>query len=337
MAPDTASEPLPTPRPRRLKPGDLRIAADEDDIPAIFAEDDLFVDAESGDLEWHEDDPIIGLVVGDDARAYPVRLLSNHEIVNDVVGGEPVVVTWCPLCFSALVFSRVVDGKELTFGVSGYLFNDNLVMYDHRTNTLWSQLIAEAIKGAYRGERLALFPSSMTSWNDWKNRFPNTRVLSAERLGLSAEEVVDPYVGYYESGIAGLTGQEETNSVLRPKALVVGVTVGDTARAYPVSDVQSLGLINDKLGGASLLVAFDNGLDSVVVYHQGVGGQQLTFSPAEEDGLLSDDQTGSLWQVSTGKAIDGPLEGQRLGRLAAPLVFWFAWSDLQPKGDVYGR
>ena len=337
LSPAPAIEPLPTPRPRRLNPGDLRLAAEEDAIPAIFAEDDLFVNVIDGSLEWDDQDPIIGLVVGDDARAYPVRLLSSHEIVNDVVGGEPVAVTWCPLCFSAMVFSRIVKDKELTFGVSGYLLDNNLVMYDHRTNTLWSQLLAQAVKGAYRPERLNLFPSVMTSWGAWKERYPQTRVLSAERLGLLADEVIDPYVGYYSSGIAGLTGQEDAATALNPKELVVGLIAGEFARAYPFSEVRNLGLINDTLGETPLLLALDDGLEAAVVYRREVGGQELTFSATQENGILRDDETGSLWQLSTGQAVEGPLEGERLPRLAAPLVFWFAWSDFQPNGDVYGQ
>jgi hypothetical protein len=330
-------EPLPTPRRRRLSTGDLRLAAEEDAIPAIFAEDDLFVNVIDGNLEWDDQDPIIGLVVGDDARAYPIRLLSSHEIVNDVVGGEPVVVTWCPLCFSAMVFSRIVDDKELTFGVSGFLYNNNLVMYDHRTNTLWSQLVAEAVKGAYHGERLELFPSVMTSWGEWRERYPKTRVLSAERLGLLADDVVDPYVGYYSNGIAGLTGQADTDTALNPKELVVGLTVGEFSRAYPISEVRRLGTINDTLGEAPLLLVLDEGLESIIVFRRITGEQELTFSAAQGDGLLRDEETGSLWEITTGQAIAGPLEGQRLPRLAGPLVFWFAWSEFQPKGDVYGQ
>jgi hypothetical protein len=177
----------------------------------------------------------------------------------------------------------------------------------------------------------------MTSWGEWKERYPQTRVLSAERLGLLADEVIDPYVGYYSSGIAGLTGQEDAATALNPKELVVGLIAGEFARAYPFSEVRSLGLINDTLGETPLLLALDEGLEAVVVYRREVGGQELTFSPTQEDEILRDEETGSLWQLSTGQAVAGPLEGERLPRLAAPLVFWFAWSDFQPKGDVYGQ
>ena len=241
--------PLPTTRPRRLSAGELQLAADIDDIPAIFAEDDLFVDAEIGNQEWVDEELVIGVVINDDARAYPIRLLSNHEIVNDNVGGEPVIITWCPLCFTAIVFDRVVDGLELTFGVSGYLYYNNLVMYDHRSNTLWSQVAGQGIRGAYRGEQLEVRPSLMTSWGEWQAAYPETKVLSAFALGTNAEDVFDPYSGYYTTGSAGVTGWTNPNDLLPAKELVVGLVIGQESRAYPLAFIREVGLVEDELGG----------------------------------------------------------------------------------------
>jgi hypothetical protein len=326
---------IPTPRARRLWAGELQLAADVDDIPAIFAEDDIFVDAEAGSREWLDEELVIGLELNEDVRAYPIRLLSLHEIVNDTVGGRPVAVTWCPLCFSAIVFDRRVDDKELTFGVSGLLYFNNLVMYDHRTETLWSQMLGEAIKGALRGDRLEFLPSLMTSWGEWKRRHPVTKVLSAEAMGRNADEIIDPYVGYYTSGAAGVTGWANESELLKAKELVAGVQVGEEARGYPFEIVHSNGLINDRLNDIPLLLAFIHDLETVAVYRAEANGQALTFSDGSEPGLMRDDQSGSLWEVQTGQAVDGPLAGSNLPRLAAPLVFWFAWSDIHTNSDVY--
>ncbi len=326
---------LPAPPRRRLRAGELVLAADVDDIPAIFASDGVFVPAAEGNDEWLDDELVIGLIVGDDARAYPVRLLSLHEIVNDTVGGQAVAVTWCPLCFTAIVFERVVDGKEVTFGVSGYLYYNNLVMYDHRTETLWSQIAGEAIRGALRGERLTPFPSVMTSWAEWKAEHPETRVLSAQKLETYVDEVIDPYAGYYTSGSAGVIGWVNPNDVLGPKDLVVGVLAGNETRAYPFRVVQEHWVINDDLGPVPLLLAFDPGLKAVMVYQRRVDGQVLSFTGSGRDGLLGDEQSGSTWEIRTGEAVDGPFAGARLPRLSAPLVFWFAWSDFHSQSDVY--
>ncbi len=342
LLPTVTSQPTAEPTPNqdiqppsyRLQPGDLILAADIDDIPAIFANDDLFVDAETGSQEWPAEELVIALEINGDARAYPIRLLSLHEIVNDVVGGKPVAVTWCPLCFSALVFDRVVD-RELTFGVSGYLFKENLVMYDHQTNTLWSQLLAQGIKGGLTGEHLALVPSVITAWGEWKEAHPTTRILSADRLGRMASEIIDPYAGYYTAGGAGLTADAAADTRLPSKALVVGVVFEKEAQAYPLQRVADERLINDRVGDIPVLLIFDEALEAVIVYRARVEGQELTFVLDEPAGFVRDEQTGSRWESRTGRALDGPLEGSALARLSAPLVFWFAWSDIHPATDVY--
>lgn len=331
---------LPTQPSRRLRAGELTLAADIDAIPAIFAEDDLFIDAEEGSEEWVDEELIIGVVINGDARAYPIRLLSNHEIVNDTVGGEPVAITWCPLCFTAIVFDRVVEGRELTFGVSGYLYFNNLVMYDHRSNTLWSQAVGEAIRGAYNGQRLVVLPSQMTSWGEWKDVYPDTRILSAEMLWTRTEEIIDPYAGYYSSSSAGITGWANPNDMLPVKALVVGLIIGEAARAYPLALVRQAGLIQDELGGIPLLLAYDPELGSVVAYRRdtvqnGTIEGTLSFTLGGSEGQIQDEQTKTTWEIRTGRAVEGPMAGRELSRIAAPLVYWFAWSDLHTSSDVY--
>ena len=317
----------------RLQPGEMILAAEEDNIPAILADDTLFVDAGRGSSEWQSDDLVIGVAVEGDARAYPVRLLSSHEIVNDVVGGRPIVITWCPLCFSALVFDRVVDDRTLTFGVSGYLFRNNLVMYDHQTNTYWSQLLAQGIRGALNGEKLTLVPTVLTEWASWKVEHPETTVLSAQQLGKQADKVVDPYAGYYASGIAGLTGSLADDR-LPAKELVIGLVIGDEARAYPLPALKETVIVNDQLASVPLLLLYDADLQTVYVYHRKVGNQILIFEADDEAGSLRDVNTGSLWDVRSGVAVDGAYRGNRLHRLSAPLVYWFAWSGIYPQTEV---
>ena len=332
-SPSAASPTLPTPRPRRLNAGELVLAPDVNAIPAIFAQDDFFVAAAGGDLEWEANEPVVGLVINGDARAYPVRLLSLHEIVNDVVGGEPVAVTWCPLCYSSIVFSRMTD-RELTFGVSGYLYYNNLVMYDHQSNTLWSQMLAQGIKGAYRGRRLEILPALLTTWGAWKDEYPATRVLSAERLGVDAAQVRDPYVGYYTSGAAGVAGRTQQDDRLPVKELVVGVSLGETARAYALRDLKARIWVEDRVAGAPLLLLYDEQLQSVLVYLREVDGRELTFELGA-DGALSDVETGTLWDPRSGRALEGPLAPAQLPRVSAPLVFWFAWADIHPGSELY--
>lgn len=325
----------PTLRPRLLQAGELQLAADIDDIPAIFASDDLFITAQLGNQEWPPDELVIGLVIGGDARAYPVRLLNLHEIVNDVVGGQQIAVTWCPLCYSALVFNRVIDGRELTFGVSGYLYRNNLVMYDHQTNTLWSQLLGQSLRGAFRRRYLELLPSVLAPWGEWQKMYPNTRILSAEKMGQNPNAIFDPYAGYYTSAFPGITGVEQADTRLKPKDLIIGIQAGKYVRAYSLETLRRASLINDQLGATPLLLVYDADLGTALVYQRELDGQQLSFKWDAQTNYLQDEQTASLWNPQTASAIKGPLTGKQLSRLISPLVFWFAWADIHPDTELY--
>ena len=313
------------------------MAALEDAIPAIFAEETYFVDAAAGDQEWKEAEPVIGLVIGGEARAYPVRLMSLHEVVNDRVGGKPVAVTWCPLCYSAVVYDRVVEGRELTFGVSGYLLHNNLVLYDHQSNTLWSQLLGQGIKGAYSGTRLSLIPSTLTTWEAWKEAYPKTRVLSARALNLYEGEIRDPYSGYYTSGVSGLSGSGNTDTRLKGKALVAGWAAGNQAVAFPLELLQERGLVQDERQEGKPVAVYDSGWQTVHIYSRELSGRTLTFRAGAEQGEMVDLETRSVWDIRTGTAVQGRLRGEQLERIEAPLVFWFAWSAHHPDTEVYGR
>ena len=164
----------------------------KDGIPSI--DEPSFIDVSASD-NLDELEPVIGLEINGDARAYPLRILMWHEIVNDTVGGQPVTVTYCPLCNAALVFDRVVDGEPDTFGTTGKLRNSDLVMYDRKTESWWQQFTGEAIAGAKTGEKLKLVPSRLESWERFKLRHPDGKVLvpNNERL---RNYGANPYRGY---------------------------------------------------------------------------------------------------------------------------------------------
>ena len=325
---------LPDDSPYRLFSGELQIASTPEDIPAIFANDALFVSAKDGDAEWDDEEGVIGVFLNGTARAYPIRLLSLHEVVNDNVGGRPIAVTWCPLCYTALVFDRVVDGRELTFGASGYLFKNNLVLYDHQTETLWSQLLAQGIRGAYSRNFLKLIAANQSTWAAWKQAHPDTRILSAIQMGKSSEEIIDPYVAYYFSGIPGIMAQENLDDRLPPKELVLGLRVDREKRAYTFEQIRSLGLINDTLGDLPILLLYNPALNSASAFSREFADRTLTFTLSAK-GELFDIESASQWDIELGRAISGPLSGRQLSRLTGPLVFWFAWSDIYSETSVY--
>ena len=196
----------------------------KDGIPSI--DDPQFVPiAEMSDIA--DSEPVIGLVVNGDARAYPLRVLTWHEIVNDIVGGVPVAITYCPLCNSSIVFDRRIEGNAVEFGTTGKLRNSDLVMYDRETESWWQQFLGEAIVGARTGTRLEILPSRLESWSKFKTRNPGGRVQVPNDPGMRPYGA-NPYVGYDGSSFPFLYNGSYPEGI-KPMARVVAV--GDQAWA----------------------------------------------------------------------------------------------------------
>jgi len=319
---------------------ELQRGARKDAIPAItdpaFGED--WSDADAAPLQDTND--VIGIVRDGEARAYPLRILNWHEVVNESFDG-PLLVTYCPLCGSAVAAVREAGGEPTPFGVSGLLYKNDLVMYDRTTDTLWSQIEAQAINGELVGERLQLVPSSFTTWGEWRAEYPDTTVLLPPPASGTITDAAprdydkDPYGGYEYSGQIGIGGSYDDDR-LHPKATVLGVARDGEARAYPLDRIiGSGGVVNDEVGGAPVVVAVTGEEDgSLVGYERRIDGETLTF---EKDGaaLVAG---GSRWNPFTGRATDGPHEGTTLtvANERSPM-FFFAWLDFYPGTTVYGE
>lgn len=175
-----------------VEPSEIRSVIGRDNIPSIDSPEFVPVASEAtlGDRE-----PVISLKINGDARAYPLRIMMWHEITNDVVGGVPVSITYCPLCNAAIVFERTVEGDILQFGTSGKLRHSDLIMYDRSTESWWQQFSGEGIAGVYAGRKLRLVPSRLESWRRFKNGNPNGHVLVPNNPGMRAYWR-NPYGGY---------------------------------------------------------------------------------------------------------------------------------------------
>jgi hypothetical protein len=232
------------------------------------------------------------------------------------------------------VYDREIDGQEHTFGVSGKLIMNVLVMYDRQTETLWSQLIGEAVEGPLKGTKLDYVESLQTTWAEWKELYPDTVALRKSFAGAR-----DAYDSYYESNRAGVLGEFNNDDRLNTKQFVVGVALGDGAKAYPFSKLNDEPVVNDELNGQPLLVVFDPDSATGAVFGRDVDGQILTFELDVADGLdgtrLVDEQTGTIWSAFTGLALEGPLAGTELERVRSTSSFWFGWKDFHPDTKVY--
>ena len=232
------------------------------------------------------------------------------------------------------MYGRITNGEEHTFGVSGKLIMNALVMYDHQTRTLWSQFMREAVKGELVGTQLEVIPVTQTTWQAWKELHPDTLVLDKNgRYGF------DTYRGYYEDSRAGVLGASEDDDRLNRKELVLGVEIDGQSKAYSFAALESEVIVNDTIAGQDALVYFDAGSGTALVFDRTVGDVSLTFSVEDGPGgvltVFVDEETNTRWSAFTGVAIEGELKGERLKRAVSHLSFWFAWKDWNPDTELY--
>lgn len=293
-------------------------------------------------------EPGLSLDIDGDARFYPLSILTQHEIVNDVVGSQPVAVTFCPLCNSAIVFDRIFEGEQLRFGVSGLLRNSDLVMWDDRTESLWQQLTGEGLIGHHAGAQLTFIPSSITSFDEFTRRHPEGLVLGPDQ-GFGRRYGFNPYVGYSSRPAPfGFFPQEDLDDRFPALERVVNVTIEGTAKAYPFSILAGSRVVNDSVAGRDIVVlwggdtadALDDqeipiarDIGTGIAFSRVVDERVLTFSSNGDD-TFTDVETGSVWDLS-GTALTGELTGARLEPVIHGNEFWFAWAAFNPGAAVY--
>ena len=304
------------------------------------------------EADWLSDrQPVIAVEIDGDARAYPLLILTWHEIVNDQVGGTPAAITYCPLCNSPVVWERpIVDGEITTFGTSGKLYHSNLVMYDRATESYWPQLTGQAVTGPLTGRRLELVPAQIVSFGDFRAAHPDGKVLS-RNTGFSRPYGTNPYPGYDETENPFLF-MGEVDPRLPPAERVIGITGGDEAVAFAYRRLRTasggaMAAVNEEVGGEPVLVVWKPGtvsaLDQETIetsrdvgaaagFSRQVGDQVLTFQV--RSGQLVDGETETTWNV-LGKAVEGPLAGQELPGVAAMDSFWFDWAAFHPDTEIW--
>jgi hypothetical protein len=272
-----------------------------------------------------------------------------HEIVNDVLGGRPVVVTFCPLCNTALVFEREREGVTYDFGTTGNLRFSDLVMYDRQTESWWQQATGEAVVGALTGTGLAFLPAQLVSLADFERAHPDGDVLSRD-TGHDRRYGDNPYVGYDTVDQNPFLFDGVLDGRLPPKARVVTVGSGDQAIAFPYSELRKQGVATGAVGGIAFVVVWTPGTASALdaadidegedvgatgVFRPVVDGRPLTFTREGLEGApIRDRETGSSWSVA-GVALEGELRGARLEPIVHGDHFWFAWAAFSPDTTIW--
>lgn len=228
------------------------------------------------------------------------------------------------------MYARDVNGTTLTFGVSGKLIRNSLVMFDRETGTLWSHLTGEALQGKLVGQNLQQVLSEQTTWGRWRAEHPKTMLLDIDPF-----ETSDPYELYFDAESAGVIGRKRADDRLPVKEKVIGVRLGGQVKAYSFTALGRDRVVNDKVGGVPLVVVFDGASQSGAVYRTELGGKLLTFRPGPSALSLVDDDTGSTWDGLSGKATSGTDAGMELEQVPITYSFWFGWADFYPNTQLY--
>lgn len=267
------------------------------------------------------DDVVV--VDGEPPRGYPIRILNYHEVVNDVVDGRPVAMTWCPICGSAVVYDATIDGQQLTFGVSGKLADDDLVLYDRQTESEWKQSTGRCIAGELEGESLSPLAAPMVSVASFRESYPDGVLLQPQDDGSAAGRDYDsaPYEDYFSGegfGLGPMRGsgpsREWDRDDLDPKTVVLGLQHDGEAVGFPRARIEAVGgVVTATVGEMRVVVVATN--DGLHAFEH--PRFELTLS---DDRLIGDD---AVWTPATGESDDG----RRLTRLPARRLFAFAWQD----------
>lgn len=294
-------------------------------IPPLYFPE--YVSVEEANVENGEF--ILGFEANGDSRAYPLKIMNFHEIVNEEVGGEKVLISYCPLCRSGLVFSRMLEGEEYTFGNSGALWESAMVMFDDQTESYWSHTAGRAIKGPLTGKKLIMLVSNIMTFAEWKELYPASKVLT-DQLGFDRNYDRDPYQSYDRVELPPGWPISHHDDRLQPREKVLGIEDNDVYKAYSLTGLGK-GVVNDAFEGMDVVV-FSTETGAGFIYERELNGEILEFELV--DGKIQDTKTSSTWSLS-GVSLSGKLQGERLRAVPSATLYWFAWATIHPETEVY--
>ncbi|MFO8001597.1 MAG: DUF3179 domain-containing protein [Marinilabilia sp.] len=304
----------------------------KDGIPALTTPD--FIPASEASY-LSGNDLILGFVDGDDIRAYPHAILDWHEIINDQTPNHVPAIIYCPLTGTGIGWNRKTDGNTTTFGVSGLLYNSNIIPYDRATDSNWLQLHLKSVNGKLAGDSAETFNLIETTWKTWKEMFPSTRVVSTN-TGYNRSYGEYPYGNYKENNELIFSVNNEDDR-LHKKERVLAVIIGEKARAYRFEDLGDNGnLFTDEFAGAEMVITGNTEASLMVAFKSTLSdGTSLEFEIIEDQlPAILTDREGNTWDV-TGKAIDGPRKGEKLEPVTQIMGYWFGFAAFYPEIELY--
>jgi hypothetical protein len=252
---------------------------------------------------------VLGVTIGSASRAYPLNAFNedvSREVVNDTLDGRPIVVTFCSLCVSGVVYGRDVGDRRLTFSPSGLLWGRSMILYDRETESYWSQMTGQAKRGPLEGQRLRALPSVITDWQSWRDTYPGGSVVT---------------LAYHSEAFS-----EGLNR--KPEDFVLGIASSANAQAWEFEKLAQTPVLNDDWTGAPVVVVYDARHHAARLYERSIGERLLTFRL--QDDQLRDEQTDSTWNGLTGECTSGPLAGQKLVPLPTMVALRKAWRTFYP-------
>ncbi len=283
-----------------------------------------------GSAKVDSDDRVLAVRINGEARAYPIRTMGYHHILNDVVGATPLAVTYCTLCHTGIVWSRTLNGRTLHFRLAG-INNGNALMRDEETRSIWQQSTGEAIFGQWKGQHLSLIHSDELTFALWRAEQPAGLVLKPDPRYVSEYDPKD-----WEKHVEKTRTVIDTrNSGVAPHELILGVTNAGSSKAYPLKSILAAKIVQDQVGDFSILIVVGSDVSSIRIFKSGLDAAPMTFISAPGRGsIMRDAETGSDWNFE-GCAVSGKLAGQCLEPIDSNKDYWFDWLNHHPATQMF--
>jgi len=282
-----------------------------------------------------DNDLVIGIKIGGTIRAYPHPILDWHEIVNDEISGQKTAITYCPLTGSAIAWKREGIVSNSTFGVSGLLYNSNLIPYDRGSSSNWSQMRLQCVNGTHIGKDIETSKIIETTYKTWREIYPGSQLLSSN-TGFGRQYGNYPYGNYRTNGDLLFPAGNEDNR-LNKKARVLGLIVGSTTMVFPISSFDAeVTVKNVSFGGQDFVVIGSSDKNFAAAYNRKLAdGTLLEFSAVQNElPIVMIDDESNKWDIF-GEVVEGPRAGESLEQAKAFISYWFAWAAFYPNALIY--